>query len=229
MPLPSRTAKIGEGILVPSGGTWNTTSTPTSEPMRTRLANPKNFETLVTGPEPFVVEYRNHADASPVTSPLATVTAQGRHHGLVVPDGAFYVKHFGGGARPADMCKPVDQPLGTITTSDHHGLVVPYRNASARPADQPMHTLATRDSAALVSHAVEIEDCFMRMLAPREHLGAQRFPSTPTSCTATRASRPRRRETPCPSTPPASSAPAWPRCCERGPPRTISPRTRDTR
>jgi DNA (cytosine-5)-methyltransferase 1 len=172
MPLPSRTAKIGEGILVPSGDTRNTEPTPTSEPMRTRLANPKGFEALVTGPGAFVVEYRNHAE------PLATVTAQGRHHGLVVPDGAFYVKHFGGGARPADMCKPVDHPLGTITTSDHHGLVVPYRNASARPADQPMHTLATRDSAALVSTAVEVEDCFMRMLAPREHLGAQRFPNT---------------------------------------------------
>jgi DNA (cytosine-5)-methyltransferase 1 len=135
-PLPTRSTKVGEGILVPTGGTWNTSATSTSEPMRTRLANPKGFEALVT--EPFVVEYRNHADAAPVTAPLATVTAGGNHHGLVIP----------------------------------------YRNANPRPADQPLHTLATRDSAAIVRPAVEIEDCYFRMLGPREQLGAQRFPGT---------------------------------------------------
>jgi DNA (cytosine-5)-methyltransferase 1 len=137
-PFPTRSTKIGEGILVPSGGTWNQTATSTAEPMRTRLANPKGFEALVTRPEEaYVLEYRNHADMSPVTDPLAAVTAQGNHHALVVP----------------------------------------YRNGHAKPADQPIHTLATRDSAALVSPAVDVEDCMFRMLAPREQLGAQRFPT----------------------------------------------------
>ena len=180
-PLPTRSTKIGEGILVPAGGTWNQAATSTGEPMRTRMANPKGFEALVTG-GPFVVELRNHADAAPIGAPLATVTAGGNHHGLVVPEGAFYVKHYGGGARPQDMCKPVGEPLGTVTVADHHSLVVPYRNAAAKPADQPLHTLATHDSAALASPAgqepVEVEDCFFRMLAPREQLGAQRFPGT---------------------------------------------------
>jgi DNA (cytosine-5)-methyltransferase 1 len=180
-PLPTRSTKVGEGILVPAGGTWNHDATGTGEPMRTRLANEKGYEALVAQPASLIVEFRRNGTAEPVGAPLATVTAQGNHHGLVVPEGAIYVKHYGGRARPEDMSKPVDHPLGTITTSDHHALVVPYRNASARPADQPMHTLATRESAGLLSPIgplpVEVEDCTFRMLTPREHLGAQAFPA----------------------------------------------------
>jgi DNA (cytosine-5)-methyltransferase 1 len=181
-PLPTRSTKIGEGILVPSGGTWNQDATSTSEPFRTRMANPKGYEALASGPEPLIVEYRNHADAEPVTAPMATVTAQGNHHALVVPDGAIYVKNYGGNARPnKDMSKPVTVPLGTLTATDHHALVVPYRNGTAKPARQPLLTLATRDSAALAvpaaQAAVHVEDCTFRMLGPREQLGAQRFPT----------------------------------------------------
>lgn len=135
-PLPSRTVKIGEGLLVPCGGGWNTTATPTSTPMRMRTANPKGFEGLLTTSEPFIVEYRNHADASPVTKPLATVTAGGNHHALVVP----------------------------------------YRNAAVKTTEEPFHTMSTVDSAALVGPAVAIEDCWFRMVQPREQLYAQRFP-----------------------------------------------------
>lgn len=136
-PLPTRSTHIGEGILVPSGGTWNQTATSTAEPMRTRMANPKGFEALVTT-DPFIVELRNHAYAAPITAPLATVTAGGNHHGLVIP----------------------------------------YRNAAPKTTGEPLHTLATHDSAALLRPAVEVEDCYFRMLAPREQLGAQRFPDT---------------------------------------------------
>ena len=179
-PLPTRSTKIGEGILVPSGGTWNETATCTAAPMRTRMANPKGYEALVTTPGAVVVEFRRNGTAEPATAPLATVTAGGNHHGLVVPEGAIYVKNYGGGARPEDMSKPVDQPFGTVTTSDHHALVVPYRNAAPRPVDQPLHTLATRDSAGLLAPTgpapAEVDDCTFRMLTPREQLGAQAFP-----------------------------------------------------
>lgn len=174
-PLPSRTVKIGEGLLVPCGGQRNTTATSTAAPMRTRMANPKGFEALVA--EPFVIEYRNHATAAPVDDPLATVTGQGNHHGLVVPDGAFFVKNYGGHADPRHMAKPVAEPFGTVTTSDHHSLVIPYRNAAPKTTAQPLHTMSTVDSAALVSPAVEVEDCYFRMLQPREQLLAQRFPT----------------------------------------------------
>jgi len=173
-PLPSRTIKIGEGLLVPCGGGRNTTPTHTGAPMRTRMANPKGYEALVASP--FIVEYRNHADATPVTDPLATVTSQGNHHAVVVPEGAFLVKNYGGYADPRNMAKPVDAPFGTVTTSDHHSLVIPYRNAAPRTTAEPLHTLGTVDSAALVEPAPAIEDCYFRMVQPREQLLAQRFP-----------------------------------------------------
>ncbi len=109
-PLPTRTVKIGEALLVPAGGQWNTTAT-TGEPMRTRTANPKGFEALCT-PGPFVVEYRNHATATPISAPIGTVTAQGNHHGLVIP----YRK-----ATP----KSTREPLHTVTTVDSAGLLRP--------------------------------------------------------------------------------------------------------
>jgi len=135
-PLPARSTKIGEGLLVPCGGGWNSTATPTNAPMRTRTANPKGFEALLATSAPFIVEYRNHADASPVTSPLATVTSGGNHHALVVP----------------------------------------YRNALTKTTDEPFLTMSTVDSAALVGPAVDIDDCWFRMVQPREQLYAQRFP-----------------------------------------------------
>lgn len=134
-PLPSRTVKIGEGLLVPAGGGWNTTATTTADPMRTRMANPKGFEALVS--PPFVVEYRRNSTAESVERPLATVTAGGNHHGLVIP----------------------------------------YRKGLAKTTGEPLLTLATKDSAGLLQGpAPEVEDCYFRMLQPREQLLAQRFP-----------------------------------------------------
>jgi DNA (cytosine-5)-methyltransferase 1 len=135
-PLPSRTVKIGEGLLVPAGGGWNTTATTTADPMRTRMANPKGFEALVS--PPFVVELRRNSKAKSTDKPLATVTASGNHHGLVIP----------------------------------------YRKGKAKPASDPLLTLATKDSAGVFqSAAPEIENCYFRMLQPREQLLAQRFPN----------------------------------------------------
>ncbi|GAA4978111.1 DNA cytosine methyltransferase [Yinghuangia aomiensis] len=179
-PFAARTAKIGEGLLVPNGGQWNAETTHTGDPMRTRMANPKGYEALVA--LPFVVEFRRNATAEPVHAPLATVTAGGNHHGLVMPDsahGAFYVNN----ARPQDMARPVADPFGTATATDHHALVVPYRRGHAKPAAEPMLTLATVDSAGLASSEggcaeVDVEDCHFRMVQPHEQLLAQRFPAT---------------------------------------------------
>ncbi|WP_419997784.1 DNA cytosine methyltransferase [Streptomyces boninensis] len=139
-PLASRTVKIGDAVLVPGGGSWNTDPSTTGEPMRTRMANPKNFEALCIPPEAaesFIVTLRQHATARPVSTPVDTVTGQGRHHWLVIP----------------------------------------YRNAKAKTAGEPMHTLGTKDSAFLLGPAPAVEDCHYRMIQPREHLLAQRFPA----------------------------------------------------
>lgn len=52
-----------------------------------------------------------------IKTPLGTVTAGGNHHGLVA---AFLAKHFGGHETPG---APVQQPLSTVTTVDHHAVV----------------------------------------------------------------------------------------------------------
>ncbi|TXS81019.1 DNA cytosine methyltransferase [Streptomyces sp. me109] len=117
VPLPARTRKIGEGLLfpqdrhgmlVPAGGTWNDTGTPLAEPMRTRTT--RDTEALVT--MPYVVTLRRNGGAAAVDQPLATVTAAGRHHGLVIP----YRK---------GTAKPTDQPLLTLATRDSAGICVP--------------------------------------------------------------------------------------------------------
>nr|WSZ96810.1 DNA cytosine methyltransferase [Streptomyces sp. NBC_00857] len=150
-PMPVRTAKLGEALLVPVGGSWNDTPASVGVPMRTRTT--RESEGLVTvDPEPFIVEFRNHCDAAPVDNPISTLTTA-RHHGLVVPDGI---------AR--------DRSRNT--------LVIPYRKSAPKTAAQPLHTLSTRDSAAVVRSAPSIEDCYFRMLQPREQLSAQRFPET---------------------------------------------------
>ncbi|MCM2388816.1 DNA cytosine methyltransferase, partial [Streptomyces sp. CWNU-1] len=63
---------------------------------------------------PFVVTLRNHGSAERVdATPLATVTAGGNHHGLVIP--------FRKGSTP----KHVAEPLHTLSTRDSAGLVRP--------------------------------------------------------------------------------------------------------
>lgn len=139
-PLPSRTAKIGDGVLMP----------------------------------PFVIEYRKHGEAHAVSEPLSTVTAGGNHHGLVSP---FLVKNYGGNCTPENNVTPISDPIATVTANDHHSLVIPYR-AGTLPTltDRPMLTVSTHDSAALVHRRPTIDDCWFRMIQPREQLYAQAFP-----------------------------------------------------
>ncbi|HEV2343450.1 MAG TPA: DNA cytosine methyltransferase [Actinocrinis sp.] len=75
--------------------------------------------------------------------------------------------------------QPVAHPVGTITGGgNHHALIIPYhRGNHPTTTNQPLHTLATRDSGALVHPEIELEDCRLRMLKPREQLSGQRFPT----------------------------------------------------
>ncbi|MEU2713886.1 DNA cytosine methyltransferase [Streptomyces sp. NPDC007205] len=71
---------------------------------------------------------------------------------VLVPSGAFYVKNYGGNARPGDMVRSIAEPLGTVTARDSHALAVPpqaddsfivtlRRNATARPVSRPVDTV----------------------------------------------------------------------------------------
>ncbi|MFI5682364.1 DNA cytosine methyltransferase [Streptomyces sp. NPDC051636] len=93
-PLPSRTVKIGEGLVVPPGAFPHATTADLAAP-------------------PFIVEFRNHATAERVDRPLATVTAGGNHHGLVIP------------FRKGSVPKRTSEPLHTLSTRDSAGLLRP--------------------------------------------------------------------------------------------------------
>lgn len=142
-------------MLVPAGGTWNDDAASAAEPMRARTT--RDTEGLLT-PEPWITVLRNHADVTRITEPLATVTTGS-----------------GGGGHQALTIPPNANPPGQPTIS----LVIPFRKGSAKTTGEPLHTVATRDSAGLVSGAsIDIADCRFRMLTPREHARAQRFPDT---------------------------------------------------
>jgi DNA (cytosine-5)-methyltransferase 1 len=116
--------------------------------------------------------------------PLGTVVAQGQKHALCT---AFLARHYGdrptggwaGGA-------PLDRPIPTITTRDHHSLVAAFLvryngTGDAEPADRPLGTLTCRDRYGLVTVTIDgeeyvIVDIGMRMLSPRELYRAQGFP-----------------------------------------------------
>lgn len=153
-PLPTRTIKIGDGLAcppftVPSGGTWRTRPESVAAPMPTRTTS--ETDALVCAP--FIAELRGGGSAARHTAdPLATVTAGGNHHGLTIPPG------------------------GT-PGADRRALVIPYRKGNAKTTAEPVHTQTTR-GAAPIRPDIAVEDCHFRMLQPREHLRAQRFPDT---------------------------------------------------
>jgi DNA (cytosine-5)-methyltransferase 1 len=150
-PLPARTVKIGDGLVC----------------------------------SPFVTELRGGGSvARLVADPLATVTASGNHHGLTVPPGAFVVKNYTPRGNPGQVCKdPQVEPLGAVTARDHHSMVIPLRRGARphRPRQAPLSTVTTRESHGLLgvgAGRIEVMDCSFRMLTPREHLRAQRFPDS---------------------------------------------------
>lgn len=178
-PLPTRSTKLGDGLIVPAGGTWNETAAPLQAPMRTRTT--RDTDGLVV--PALVGELRRNAAAKPADeAPLATMAASGNHHFLTTPDGAFIQKHHGGIDYPGvkHMVKGVGEPAPTMVARSNLSLVIPYRRGSkaARATGEPLSTVATVEqhgtAMAPVSDA-DVDDCYFRMLKPREHGRAQRF------------------------------------------------------
>ncbi len=121
--------------------------------------------------------------------PLGTIMAGGAKHALV---SAFLAKHYGG-----VVGQPLGQPIGTVTTQDHHSLVTArldegdhqqevraflaayYGSGSGltgHAMDVPLPTVTTLPRFGLVMvNGIEhvITDIGMRMLQPHELLRAQ--------------------------------------------------------
>ncbi|MGC5562804.1 DNA cytosine methyltransferase [Streptomyces sp. FR-108] len=107
-PMRTCTTRNETGLLVPAGGTWNDTAYPVDRPTRTVTTR----ETTGLVVPPFIAELRGgNSTVRPVAQPLATVTASGNHHGLVVP---YY---------STGVARPTSDPLRTVTTVDTAALV----------------------------------------------------------------------------------------------------------
>ena len=83
-PVPARTTKTGDGLacppmLVPAGGRWIEIASSLKNPTRTRTT--RDIEGVCTPdalPESFITMLRNHAEATGISEPLATL-ATARH------------------------------------------------------------------------------------------------------------------------------------------------------
>ena len=89
------------------------------------------------GDAPHVAILRRNTAPVAVTGAVPAVSAQGRHHALIVPIGR------------KGVTRTTAEPLTTVACKPHHSLVRP---------------------------ALEVDDCTLRMLSPRELASAQRFP-----------------------------------------------------
>ena len=100
---------------------------------------------------PYIVNFRNNQDLSPVDAPLSTMCTSGSHHGLLMPP--FLTSYYGTGGESS-----VDEAMPTVTTLDRHGVVVPpawimanYSPGWMRPATSPLGTVTTADHHSVVT------------------------------------------------------------------------------
>lgn len=173
-PLPTQTGRLEMGIATPPGFVMvnRTHNRPRSfaEPFAPMLTADHQGIVLIPELVPFITELRGgSSDARRITEPLATVSAGGNHHAVVLP---FYLKNFGDGSDPS-MAHGMDEPLGTVTTQDHHSVVEPFTvtyhgKGTAHRVTQPLPTQTSVDRHAVVEPAVTVDDCGFRMLEPEE-------------------------------------------------------------
>jgi DNA (cytosine-5)-methyltransferase 1 len=118
----------------------------------------------------------------PVDGPMGTVTGGGQHHGVVEAPEPLNVKNFGSAAKAGPMSHPVSEPLGSVTATDHHGLLRPPLIAQAagnawdraaaggyariRPAEEPLWTQSGTAETALVTSYYGREDATRPAIEP---------------------------------------------------------------
>ena len=99
-------------LLVPVEGREGKAPQPVGEPYRTQTT--RNETGLLT---PFIAELRGGgSDARSITRPLATVTASGNHHALIM-------RNNGSRGDGGEMITPASEPVRTVTTAGHQSLL----------------------------------------------------------------------------------------------------------
>lgn len=116
-------------------------------PMRTMTTRSETGMAL----PPFLAELRGGGSTVRAASEaLATVTASGNHHGLVMPEALVMRHNNNGGADQSSMTTPGDEPIRTLTTKGQQSV--------------------------LTGKTVNIDDVRFRMLEPSEIKQAMAFP-----------------------------------------------------
>lgn len=155
---------LGSAVLVGVGGrAGQTEPRSVSEPMYTITA--KADCGVATA---FMVQANggyNTTHSRPADAPISTITNKGSQQQLAT---AHLVT-----LRKGSHGAPVDEPLGTQTGTDHHGLVAAHLlhlrgNCDARAADEPLHTV----SAGGTHHGLVTAEMVASSLTPEQLDGA---------------------------------------------------------
>ncbi|NUS82757.1 MAG: DNA cytosine methyltransferase [Streptomyces sp.] len=178
-PMATRTTRENDGLaipplLIPVEGRDGKEPASANNPLRTQTARNETGLAWL----PFMVTMRGGGDqlrGRPIHEPVGTVSANGNHHGLVMPDVAMVMRNNGSKGDGGEHCTSASEFFRTMTTAGHQSLVtwehllVPYYGkGNARTVSEPIGTLMTRDKYALVQGDVAIEDVLFRMLEPHE-------------------------------------------------------------
>lgn len=156
---------------------------------------------------PFIAELGGGGStARPADHPLATVTASGFHHGLVVPSVGTWsddmtpagesqrTRHNYAYGPPArcdgshDTAVPADEMIGSLASRDRYALVVRQNGIegnlawASTPASETFRTLTTKGQQAVITPGdldvaeTQVDDCEFRMLEPTETAAGMAFP-----------------------------------------------------
>jgi DNA (cytosine-5)-methyltransferase 1 len=180
-PMGTIDTKLVQALVVPTdhgSDPGSKLARPVEEPFATQTGR---LESGVAFP-PFIAELRGGGSKERLTTePLCTIEAGGNHHLLVEP--SFVVKNYGDGSDPSMVKHPLE-PLGAVTSQDHHSVVsmpftVPYyRTGTPKAVTSPMDTMTALDRLGLVRPGAKpsIKDCRFRMLEPHEIKAGMAFP-----------------------------------------------------
>ncbi len=167
----------GPGLkpIAPAGDCIDWTIPAPSIFTRDKALVPNTLKRICRGFQKFVIE------ETPYKAPDAII---GSPAPGAVPV-AFLVKNFGGNYKGAGI--NLNEPLHTITTKDHHAIVVAwllkyYGTNTGTSLHDAMQTITTRDRFGLVlakldAHDYRLLDIGFRILAPHELYKAQGFPA----------------------------------------------------
>lgn len=166
-PLRTVHTSMSKALAVPVEGRDGKQAIPADHPLRTMTT--RNETGLA-----FIAELRGGGSKHrPVSEALATVTASGTHHGLVMTN------------NHVNRARPTDEPMPTMTTATNHALLMRHHTARgdqgqmSTPITEPARTMmANGPTPALLAGGptIDINDVLFRMLEPREIARAMDFP-----------------------------------------------------